>query len=93
MDSIVAKIWQGNLPPARHCGEHNQEIKQLEELMQLNLETLEEYLSGPAKKMFKKYHVCVEEYILSSCEQVFYDGFCLGTKITAEVLTGAEKIV
>ena len=93
MASTIAKLWRGSLEPIRHWGENNQEIKQLENLMQSNLERLERYLSEPAKEIFGKYNDCIEEYILVSCEQVFCDGFCLGTNIAMEALTGAEKIV
>lgn len=92
MTNTIAQLWNGNLEPIRYLGVTNAEMKELEILMQRNLEKLEGNLNEKAKELFQKYDDCLNEYILISSEQAFCDGFCLGTKITAEALTGAERI-
>jgi len=90
MDGIISKIWNGTLAPVRQLGEENRECKDLEKLMERNLKTLEHELGESERETLRKYNLCVEEYLLVCCEQSFHDGFCLGTRITAEGFMGAE---
>ena len=90
MTETIARLWRGELEPARYSGMNNPEIKQLENLLQCNGEKLVEYLSAKGNDIFEKYNDCIKEYISVLSEQSFCDGFCLGTKITAEALTFNE---
>lgn len=45
------------------------------------------------KELFEKYNDCMNEYIAAISEQAFCDGFCVGTKITAEALSAAEELI
>ena len=69
------------------------EIKQLENLIQRNLEELEGILDKTGRELFEKYRACVDEYMFIIREQAFGDGFCLGTRIMVEALTGAEQML
>lgn len=93
MTKTIAELYNGNLVPIKNLGRFNNEIKQLETLMEKNLETLEKELSEEQKVYFSRYAGNINEYMLLSCEQAFCDGFCMGAKITAEALYGAEKII
>lgn len=86
MTKTIATLWNGNLDPVRYLGKNNSQIKQLETLMQRNLEKLEKSLDEVSAKIFEAYTDCVNEYILQIAEQAFCDGFCLGTKIAVEVI-------
>ena len=91
MSGMTSKLWNGSLAPVRQLGEGSGECKELERLMERNLETLERELSGSAKETFRKYNLCVEEYLLACCEQSFCDGFSLGARIIAEGVARTEK--
>ncbi len=91
MGGILSKIWNGSLAPVRQLGEGNRECRELEKLMERNLETLKRELGESTRETLRKYNLCVEEYLLVCCELSFHDGFCLGTRITAEGFMGAER--
>ncbi len=86
----IAALWSGNLDPIRYLGENNSDIKQLEALMQQNLEKLEKLLDKVPAKIFEAYTDCVSEYTLAVAEQAFCDGFCLATKIVTEALNNGN---
>lgn len=92
MTKTIAQLWNGNLDPIRYLGKNNPEIKQLEKLMQYNLEKLEESLNEKEKEILEKYNDCINEYILAISEQAFCDGYCLGSKMAVEALIGVEQI-
>lgn len=91
MTNTIVRLWHGDLEPVSSSGTNDPELKELERLLQRNGERLEEYLDEKGKALFEKYYDCVEEYIAVLCEQAFCNGFCLGTKITAEALTFNEQ--
>ena len=93
MTPTISKIWNGTIHPIEHLGKYNKEISVLEKLIDINNETLEKQLDKKRIEFFKKYKDCVEEYTFLSCEQAFCDGFCIATKIMAEALSSAEKII
>ena len=92
MKKIIAKIWNGDLDPVQHLGEGNHKMSHLEYLIYQNHEIIEKGIDEDTKKDFKKYNNCMSEYVSVVMEQAFCDGFCLGAKITAEALTGADKM-
>lgn len=91
MSRMISKIWNGSLSPVRQLGEGNRECRELEKLMERNLETLKRELGESAKETLRKYNLCVEEYLLVCCEQSFCDGFSLGARIIAEGVARTEK--
>lgn len=93
MTKTIAQLWSGKLNPIEYLGINNKEIKNLENLMQRNLEKLENNLDEKSQEIFEKYNDCINEYISILCEQSFCDGFCLGTKIVTEALNSAEQII
>lgn len=93
MTNTIEQLWNGTLEPVRYLGKNNPEIKQLEILLQRNLKNLEENLNEKLEGLLQKYYDCINEYLALTNEQAFYEGFCLGTKITVESLTGAEQIL
>ena len=50
-------------------------------------------LNDETKENLEKYVDCVNDYVLLISEQSFCDGFCLGSKISAEALVGAEQFL
>ncbi|MBQ9133922.1 MAG: hypothetical protein IJX64_05265 [Clostridia bacterium] len=92
MTKTIAQLWNGNLEPVRHSGKNNSEMRQLEDLMQNNLEKLEAVLNENQKMIFEKYKNCFTEYMIVTVEQAFCDGFCMGTKIATEALITAEQL-
>ena len=85
--SAIAQLWNGELEPYRNLGGNDTETKELENLILSNYEKLEESLSGELKERLEKYRECSDEYMASINEQAFCEGFCLGTRLTAEALT------
>lgn len=92
MTKTIAQLWNGNLVPISYLDKNNPEIKQLEGLIHRNLQKLKQTLNKDNREAFEKYNDCINEYITITNEQVFCDGFCLGAKMTAEAVTGAEQI-
>lgn len=93
MTNTISQLWNGNLEPIRFLGKNNTELKQLEKLMQDNLKKIEENLDDKQKEVFEKYNSCIDEYLVVLSEQAFCDGFCLGTKIFTEAISGAEQVL
>ena len=92
MTKTIAQLWNGKLEPIRHLGKNNSEMKQLGDLMQRNLKKFEEILNEHQRELFEKSDTCISDYIVAISEQAFCDGFCMGTRIITEALTGAEQI-
>lgn len=92
MTKTIADLWNGNLEPVENLGINNGEMKDLEDTIGRLIERIEKLLNEEQKKMFEKYCDNVNRYLLVSSEQAFCDGYCLGTKITTEVLMGAEDV-
>ncbi len=90
MKSKIVELWNGDIEPIRNLALNNAELKKLEEIMQKNINGLEENLCDKGKEFFKKYNECINEYMVVLSEQVFYEGFCLATRIVAEGLLGAQ---
>ena len=93
MTKTIAELYNGNLVPIKNLGRFNDEITHLEDLMEKNLEKLERELNKEHTELFKKYYGNINEYILLISEEAFCDGFSIGTKVTAEAICAAEKII
>lgn len=91
MTRTIAQLWSGALQPARDSGKTNGELRQLETFLQYHLDALAQSLDPEQEILLNNYQSCLEEYFTVSSEQTFCDGFCLGAKLTAEALTGADQ--
>ena len=87
MTKTIAQLWNGNINPIKSLNENNPEIKNLENLMERNLDNLLKEVNGKSKEIFEKYNDCIEEYLTLTTEQAFFDGFCLGTKLIIETFS------
>lgn len=90
MTKTISELWSGNLDPISRLGMNNIEIAKMEKLMLDNYKNLKSKLNDEQKEILEKYYDCVSDYGLLISEQSFCDGFCLGTKISAEALIDAE---
>ncbi|MBQ7895600.1 MAG: hypothetical protein IJ364_03470 [Oscillospiraceae bacterium] len=68
-------------------------MRELEKLMQNNLDKLDGLLSEKAAEILSRYTDCVSEYITIISQQAFCDGFCLGTRISAEAIQTTEQFL
>ncbi len=93
MTKTISQLWSGNLDPIMRLGGNNSEIAKMEKLMSDNCCKLKEKLNDDTKEILEKYIDCVNDYVLLISEQSFCDGFCLGTKISAEALVVAEQLL
>lgn len=93
MTKTISQLWSGNLDPITRLGMNNIEIDKMEKLMSDNYDKLKDKLSDETKEILEKYFDCVNDYVLLISEQSFCDGFCLGTKISAEALVSAEQLL
>lgn len=91
--NIIARLWNGSVVPVRNFGEGNPEMKELERLIRSNMENLGGSLNEKERAGLTKLVDCINEYMYVANEQAFCDGFCLGTRITAEAVSGAERIL
>ncbi|MBE6803745.1 MAG: hypothetical protein E7528_02460 [Ruminococcaceae bacterium] len=93
MTKTISELWSGNLDPITRLGMNNIEIEKMEKLMSDNYDKLKAKLNDETKEILEKYYDCVNDYVLLISEQSFCDGFCLGTKISAEALVSAEQLL
>ena len=93
MTKTISELWSGNLDPVTRLGMNNTEIAKMEKLMSDNYSKLKSKLNDEQKEILDKYLDCVNDYVLLISEQSFCDGFCLGTKISAEALLVAEELL
>ena len=93
MTKTISELWSGNLDPITRLGMNNIEIEKMEKLMSDNYDKLKAKLNDETKEILEKYFDCVNDYVLLISEQSFCDGFCLGTKISAEALIDAEQLL
>lgn len=93
MTKTISQLWSGNLDPITRLGMNNIEIDKIEKLMSDNYDKLKDKLNDETKEILEKYFDCVNDYVLLISEQSFCDGFCLGTKISAEALVSAEQLL
>lgn len=93
MTKTISELWSGNLDPVMRLGMNNIEIDKMEKLMSDNYGKLKIKLNDEIKEILEKYADCVNDYVLLISEQSFCDGFCLGSKISAEAFVGAEQLL
>ena len=93
MTNSISELWYGNLDPAQNFGRGNKEIKELEKLLVYNQERLEKDLNEKGRELLDRLVECINEYVCESCHQAFYDGYCVGAKMIADALYGADKIL
>ena len=93
MTKTISQLWGGNLNPVMHLGANNIEIGKMEKLMSDNFSKLKTNINDEQKAILEKYLDCVNDYVLLISEQSFCDGFCLGTKISAEALIVGEQLM
>ncbi len=83
----------GQLEPKNVLGNGNIELRRVEILMERNYNKLKDNLDEETKIILEKYSQCMDEYIVLTSEQAFYDGFCLGMRILSEAIGGAEQVL
>lgn len=93
MSNTIAQLYRGQLEPKSVLGNGNVEMRRAEILIENNLNRLKENLNEETKEILEKYNQCMDEYIVLISEQAFCDGFCLGTRISAEAIGGAERVL
>ena len=93
MTNTIAQLWNGNLEPICYSGKNNREINESLRALNKALEKLEEKLKGNDLALFENYSKSANEMMMLLSEQAFCDGYCMGTKLTVEALTGAEQLL
>lgn len=93
MTKTISQLWCGNLDPVMKLGMSNNEIAKMEKLMLDNYSKIKSNINDEQKEILEKCLDCVNDYVLLISEQSFCDGFCLGTKISAEALITGERLV
>lgn len=93
MTKTIAQLWNGELGPGRYFGVGDPQMKQQWHLVCGDLKKIELALGEDQGALLEKFSTTLDRYLLISSEQAFCDGFCVGTKLAAEALVGAEKIL
>ena len=86
MMQAISDLWNGNIAPCEHCGSHDAEANELLGRMERIHELLRNSLTEVQKDNFQNYIDCSDAYLLRMLELAFCEGFCLGSKLTAESL-------
>ena len=86
MANAIINLWNGNISPCEHCGEHDPEANHLTYLMDQNRNALCEGLTAAQAEIFQKYIECSEEYLQRMLELAFCDGFCLEGTLVMEIV-------
>lgn len=92
MSNTIAQLYRGQLEPKSVLGNGNVEMRRTELLIENNYKKLKDNLNEEAKAILEKYCECIDEYIVLITEQAFCDGFCLGVRLSAEAVGGADRI-
>lgn len=92
MLNILTQILNGQVKPFEQIGRDSKEIKELENLIKRNSESLYETLNDNQKEILDKYNDCIEEYYGLLIEDAFSVGFSLSTKILVESVGKSEKL-
>lgn len=88
MTQTITELWNGNIAPVEHCGDHDPELNRLFRLMERNREALGGGLTEAQMETFQKYIDCSDEYLLRMLEIAFCDGFTVAAKLLTEALLG-----
>lgn len=93
MTKTIAQLWYGNIGPINSLGYNNDQMKDLEDTNERIAEKIRKLLAEEGKELFEKYCDNMNKYLLVSSEQAFCDGYCIGTKITAEAFAAADDLI
>ena len=83
MDTILEKLWYGNIAPWEQTGRHDREYKELAALLCRNRDRLTEGLTEAQKELLEKYDDCQNELSAKTEKNAFVQGFCLGMRLLA----------
>lgn len=93
MSKTIESIWKGDLDPSLRFGMYSPEMRRLYHSEQEAREKLEKGLGEEQKKLLEKYCDEAERCRYAAAEQAFCDGFCVGTRLTAEAMLGSERVL
>ena len=79
------------MEPIGDSGTDNKKMKRSAIAMGNAEKAVSEALPGAAKPLFDAYEEAIEQDVLDSSEQAFFDGFCIGLRIAVEVYTEAAR--
>ena len=83
MRNILIELWRGNVQPMQ-MGTDRKDLQELSRLMAINAEKMERMLSEKQKQRLDAYIDCIHEYYDLYTEQVFCNGFRLGSGLVAQ---------
>ena len=89
MVGILEKLWNGQIQPYKENGEHDPEIRNVEELIESNRAKLQEDL-GEDIDTLEKLMSNWDEYCYLVALEAFSRGFSLGGKLFAHALTDGK---
>ena len=92
MLNILTQMLNGQVKPFELIGRDSKEIKELENLIKRNSESLWKVLNDNQKDILSKYNDCIEEYYGLLIEDAFSVGFSLSAKILVEAISKSEKL-
>ncbi len=87
MVQTISDLWNGDLAPFDNCGVHDGPAKELGRLRERSREALERELTDSQKVFLQAYTDASENYLFRMMELAFGEGFCLGSRLSAEALT------
>ncbi len=84
MDSVIAKLWYGDLSPIQSCMIDVEQEEDLIALMKKNKEVIWDSLEQMQKERFERFEECAMEYAQLTALHAFQSGFALAVKLMAE---------
>ena len=93
MTKTIAELLNRNFDPIKHLGRNNPAIRELEDLMDRNLENLRKSLNSNEREILEKYNDCLNEYTVLLAEETFCAAFCIALRLSSESFAYAEQIL
>ena len=87
MRETMKDLWYGNVNPCEKCGGSDPELRQLLSLVEQNRAALACGLEKSQREVLEKMIANYDKYWCLLEEQAFCDGFCLASRLMAEVLS------
>ncbi|MBQ4065045.1 MAG: hypothetical protein IJD10_02980 [Clostridia bacterium] len=87
MKSAIEELWYGNLCPNIPCHHATQEQKELMRFIADHHNSLRDTLTEKQKAILEKFDDCLGELINTNEREIFTYAFCLGARISIEVMS------
>ena len=86
MRNILEELWHGNICPNEYRRESTPETRELIEYIATHHDNLQATLNDRQKEILDKFDDCYAELTAINERDIFLYAFCLGARITMEIM-------